>query len=313
MPPEISVVIPSYNRSALLKRAIDSALTQTAPPREVIVVDDGSTDSTRELCAGYGNQIEYVWQKNAGASVARNAGVIRARSPWIAFLDSDDYWTPFHLATMTKAIEQTDGEAGFYFSDMQMSERKGCASLWKLANFAPPKSVHLTNDGTSWAFLRWQPMVLQASVFRRDVWVGEGGLDPRFRLKHDTDLFFRLSISRKVCAVSGVSCIYGDGDSDIRLTTALHPSKAGYWEESILLLRGVLSRFPNLSPRYKRIARWNLASAHCGLFRLYWASRNVWKSVRHLRMSGLADPRFALLLLTRRADANRPVIVPEYD
>jgi glycosyltransferase involved in cell wall biosynthesis len=313
MAPAISVVIPSYNRSALLKRAIDSVLTQTVRPREVIVVDDGSTDSTRELCAGYGNQIEYVWQKNAGASVARNAGVIRASSDWIAFLDSDDYWRPFHLGTMAKAIEQTVGEAGFYFSDMQMSERDGCTSLWKLANFAPPKSILLTNDGTSWAFLRWQPMVLQASVFRKDVWVGERGLDPRFRLKHDTDLFFRLSIGRKVCAVSGMSCVYGDGDSDIRLTTAFHPSKAAYWEESILLLRGVLRQFPNLSPRYKRVARWNLASAYCGLFRLYWSSRDVGRSIWHLRMAALADPRFALLLLTRRADANRPVILPEYD
>ncbi len=313
MAPTISVVIPSYNRSALLKRAIDSALTQTTRAREIIVVDDGSTDNTRELCAGYGNQIEYVWQENAGASIARNAGVIRARSEWIAFLDSDDYWTPFHLATMTKAIEQTDGEAGFYFSDMQMSERKACASLWELANFSPPRPIHLTNDGTSWAFLRWQPMVLQASVFRREVWLREGGLDPRFRLKHDTDLFFRLSIRRKVCAVSGMSCVYGDGASDIRLTTALHPSMAAYWEESILLLRAVLRRFPNLSPRFRRVARWNLASAHSGLFRLYWSSRDLRKSLWHLRMSSLADPRFALLLLTRRADANRPVILPEYD
>jgi glycosyltransferase involved in cell wall biosynthesis len=312
MAPAISVVIPSYNRSALLKRAIDSVLTQTVRPREIIVVDDGSTDNTRELCASYGNQIEYIWQKNAGAAVARNAGVIRSHSPWIAFLDSDDYWTPFHLATMTKAIEQTEGEAAFYFSDMQMGECDGCTSLWKLANFAPPKSIHLTNDGTSWTFLRWQPMVLQASVLRRDVWIGEGGLDPRFRLKHDTDLFFRLSIGRKVCAVSGMGCIYGDDVSDIRLTTTLDPSKVTYWEESILLLRGVLRRFPNLSPRYKRVARWNLVAAHCALFRIYWSSRNVKKSVYHLLMLALADPRCAFLLVIRRADANSPVILPEY-
>ena len=313
MAPAISVVIPSYNRSALLKRAIDSALAQTAPPREIIVIDDGSTDKTRELCAGYGNQIEYIWQKNAGASVARNTGVIRSRSQWIAFLDSDDYWTPFHLATMTKAIEKTEGEAGFYFSDMQMRERDGGTSLWKLASFAPPKPIHLTNDGTSWTFLRWQPMVLQASVFRRDVWLGEGGLDARFRLKHDTDLFFRLSIGRKVCAVSRISCIYGDDVSDVRLTTAVDPSNPAYWQESILLLRGVLRRFPNLSPRYKKIARWKLAAAHCGLFRLYLSSRKVKKSVYHLLMFALADPHCALLLATRRADPNRPIILPEFD
>lgn len=313
MAPPISVVIPCYNRGTLLKRAIDSALAQTARPSEVIVVDDGSTDNTRELCAGYGSQIEYVWQKNAGASVARNVGVIRARSPWVAFLDSDDYWTPSHLARMAKAIEETNGEAGFYFSDMQMTERDGCASLWKLASFAPPKSTQLTNDATSWAFLPWQPMVLQASVFRRDLLVASGGLDPRFRLKHDTDLFFRLSIGQKVCAVCGVGCVYGDDVSDVRLTISLHPEKPAYLEESIALLRNALQRFPNLSPIYQRIARWHLAAAHYGLCRLYWSWRNPGRSVSHLLMSGRADSRFALSVVARCVDANRPVIVPEYE
>jgi glycosyltransferase involved in cell wall biosynthesis len=298
-----------------LARAIDSALAQGSYGSQVIVIDDGSTDDTKEVCAGYGNQIEYVWQKNAGPSVARNTGAIHSRSAWIAFLDSDDYWMPCHLSRMANAIKQTDGQARFYFSDMQMGEGNNGTTLWKMINFVPPRPVHLTNDGTNWAFLRRQPMMLQCSVFRRDVWIESGGLDPRFRLKHDTELFFRLSVDSEICSVSGVGCIQTDDDvSNLRLTTAVHAREAAYWREGIALWRGVLRRFPNLSPRYRRVARFSLASAHWRLFRLYWSSRNVGKSAWQLPMIGLADPRFALSLLAyRRSDANCPAVVPEYD
>ena len=78
---------------------------------------------------GYGNRIEYVWQQNAGPSVARNTGAMYARNEWVAFLDSDDYWTPLHLARMAKAIEKTGGHARFYFSDMQMGKDNQCNPL----------------------------------------------------------------------------------------------------------------------------------------------------------------------------------------
>src|SRR4051812_21240165 len=94
---EISAIIPTYNRSGVLKRAIESVLNQTAPPAQLIVVDDGSTDETPELCRSFKSRIHYVRQDNAGASTSRNAGIRLAASPWIAFLDSDDYWTPLHL------------------------------------------------------------------------------------------------------------------------------------------------------------------------------------------------------------------------
>jgi glycosyltransferase involved in cell wall biosynthesis len=256
-----------------------------------------------------------VWQKNAGASVARNTGAIRARSSWIAFLDSDDYWTPCHLSRMTNAIRQTNGQARFYFCDMQMGLTSNGATLWKMINFAPPDPVHLAKDGTNWTFLRQQPIMLQCSVFRKDVWIESGGLDPNFRLMHDPELFFRLGVGEKICAVSGVGCVLTDDDvSNVRLTTAVNPREPAYWKEQIALWRSVLRRVPNLSPRYQRVARRNLASAHWRLFRLYWSSRDVGASAWHLPMLGLADPRFALsLLANRRSDAHRPVVFPEYD
>jgi len=88
---DVSVVIPTYNRYTLLKRAINSLLVQTYPVDEIIVVDDGSTDNTKDIQNDFPELI-YIYQKNSGVSAARNVGIKRAKNKWIAFLDSDDEW-----------------------------------------------------------------------------------------------------------------------------------------------------------------------------------------------------------------------------
>src|SRR5512135_2377456 len=91
----VSAVIPTFNRLGYIRRAIDSVLAQTVPVDEVLVVDDGSTDGTAEaLAAEYGAGVRIVKQANTGVSGARRRGVREARGEWIAFLDSDDEWTP---------------------------------------------------------------------------------------------------------------------------------------------------------------------------------------------------------------------------
>lgn len=88
----ISVIIPAYNREAYLAEAIESVLAQTLPPDEVIVVDDGSTDSTAEIARSYGRQVRCISQENQGCGAARSAGLKEAHGTLIAFLDSDDVW-----------------------------------------------------------------------------------------------------------------------------------------------------------------------------------------------------------------------------
>lgn len=98
---DISVVIPTYNRYELLKRAIASLYEQTTPPQEIIVVDDGSTDNTKAIVKDF-PEIIYIYQENRGVSVARNAGIQKAKNEWIAFLDSDDEW---HSKKLQKQID----------------------------------------------------------------------------------------------------------------------------------------------------------------------------------------------------------------
>ncbi len=112
---QISVVIPTYNRYEVLKRALISVYAQTYKPKEVIVIDDGSSDETSQIIKEF-PYIEYFYQKNGGVSGARNLGIKKAKHEWIAFLDSDDEWhrdklqehLSLHLSSPALQMSYTD-------------------------------------------------------------------------------------------------------------------------------------------------------------------------------------------------------------
>ncbi len=95
--PLVSVVVPTYNRSCYLSEAIQSVFVQEYVPLEIIVVDDGSTDNTREVLHQYFDRVTCIYQSNQGAAVARNVGIAASKGAYIALLDSDDIWRPGKL------------------------------------------------------------------------------------------------------------------------------------------------------------------------------------------------------------------------
>ena len=101
--PDISVIIPAFNRAHTLPKALDSVLSQTLKPREIIVVDDGSTDETNAVLANYPG-LCIISQDNRGVSAARNMGIKKAGGEWLAFLDSDDEWLKEKLEKQWDAI-----------------------------------------------------------------------------------------------------------------------------------------------------------------------------------------------------------------
>ena len=102
----VSTIIPAYNAERTIAQAIDSALSQDFKGQEVVVVNDGSTDSTATILKKYGNQIQVVTQRNGGLSAARNAGVRHSTGEYLAFLDADDIWLPEKLKKMVPALER---------------------------------------------------------------------------------------------------------------------------------------------------------------------------------------------------------------
>jgi glycosyltransferase involved in cell wall biosynthesis len=94
MPPLVTVVIPVYNGSRFLRKAIDSVLNQTYTPIQIVAVDDGSVDDSPDVIGSYGSRVESIRQQNSGVAYARNRGVSAAQGAFIAFLDQDDWWLP---------------------------------------------------------------------------------------------------------------------------------------------------------------------------------------------------------------------------
>ncbi len=136
----VSVVLPTWNRARLLPRAIDSVLSQLEPGDELIVADDGSTDGTAALVAGYGPPVRYLALPHGGAGAARNAGWRVARGPLVAFLDSDDRWLPGKLA-LERALLASRPELACCFSDFRTARIDGIEREDGLAGWigGPPR------------------------------------------------------------------------------------------------------------------------------------------------------------------------------
>src|SRR3990172_9874024 len=126
--PTVSVVIPTYNRVALLPRALDSVVAQTFTDWEIVLVDDGSTDATSQLAADYARRLDdrflYLEQQNNGCGKARNRGIDASRGRFVAFLDSDDEFAPTKLQRQL-ALFELRPELGFVYSDFAFVDLEG--------------------------------------------------------------------------------------------------------------------------------------------------------------------------------------------
>ena len=198
--PDLSAVIPTFNRERLIGRAIESVLAQSVRPSEIIVVDDGSTDSTEDIVAGYAG-VRYVAQTNGGPALARNRGVAEASTNWIAWLDSDDFWLPGHIERIMSAVDATGGGARFYFADLIRPVDGVPTSHWSRCDFGIEGQFELVDDAADWVLLPRRPVMMQASVIRPRG-VRERGRD----LAAPTDERRRTSLHPARCRPQRVRC-----------------------------------------------------------------------------------------------------------
>jgi glycosyltransferase involved in cell wall biosynthesis len=296
-----SVVIPTFNRIRTVERAIRSALDQSLRPLEVVVVDDGSDDGTDELLQSLSPPVRTIRQAQAGVATARNYGAQEARGEWLAFLDSDDYWTPGHLDRISQAIAATSGAADLYFDDtsiaMNMYDNGGrdlrTGSLWELAGFRPEGAYLLVPDATPWVTMGIQPMMLQSSAIRRTAFLSLGGVSAMLPLRQDTHLFLRLGVGRAACSVAGIGTQMTADAGDERLTHQLPPSDLPYWVESAFMYDDILRSVRRNDPARRHLGN-EAATAHWRVMRLALVQKHPGLAARSLFTVHRRRPSFVL-------------------
>lgn len=212
--PNVSVVIPTYNRAREVVQAIDSALKQTYKDMEIIVIDDGSTDDTAQVVGRYGNAVRYIRTANAGCAAARNKGIQVARGKYVAFLDSDDTWHVQKLEAQVGAMERFGPAAGVCFTDAQaVGNPARKRSFFEENSYDPGPGVALIDDTISFVMLPRQPVLLPAMMVTRCLLEEGGGFDEALIVSQDTDLIFRLALVTRFCVVNRVLAFFDVSDT----------------------------------------------------------------------------------------------------
>jgi glycosyltransferase involved in cell wall biosynthesis len=192
----VSIIIPTYNRAATIADAVESALSQTYQPIEVIVVDDGSDDDTAAALAGYADRIRLIRQENAGPSAARNRGVAESSGEIVAFLDSDDTWLPEKIRKQVELMQEGGQRMNCCVcnADIRGMDGEPAGTSFGLAGLAPGVARgRWTNPAEVLAggFLLFNQVV----AVRRSAFDAVGGFRPELRLLEDYELALRLAAS----------------------------------------------------------------------------------------------------------------------
>lgn len=197
--PNISIIIPTYNRGHLILETLESVFAQTYQDFEVIVVDDGSTDNTEQILSKYMERIRFFRQENSGPSVARNLGIFNAKGAHIAFLDSDDLWYPSKLEKQV-AIFESNPKIGLVYCDCSRGPTIQDLPVGWFTDMKPPSGNifdRLVNDN-----LIWTPTVL----VRKDIFIHCGVFDTTLRGAEDYDLWLRIAFFFECFFIQEVLC-----------------------------------------------------------------------------------------------------------
>ncbi len=305
----VSVVIPAFNSARFLPQVLEAAFSQTYPPLEVILVDDGSTDETPQVMQHFQNRVTYIRREHKGPSSALNRGILRARGEWIAFLDADDLCLPHRLEHQLALAEKT--EADLVFSDLIVVSttealRHRSAPSW-LAQTGSKVQLHeavrdavLPNPFE--LLLRIGTFILPSTVLVRRKCLLEAGLfDENLRAAYDIDLMLRLSAQYRFAFYSAplvIRQIHGQNLSEDR--PERFQASVKLWEKVEKL------DIVSTQKRYRSLVRKKKARAYWSLGYYFFernqpaAARASWAKGLRISFSALMAAYWTVTLLPER-------------
>lgn len=269
--PDVSVVIPAYNRPAMLRRAVASALAQTHDDLEVLVVDDGSEDDLAAALADIADPRLCVMRHkvNRGASAARNTGIAHATAPFVAFLDSDDEWLPRMVERQLRRFRSAAAETVLVYAGVrQVPPRRPPRAQYPRGDLAQALLVRNLIGGTS------------CVMARRDALMAIGGFDESLPSAQDWDLYIRLARLGPVEAVDEPLVVYYRHAESI--TGSARSTVAGQRRLRHKHAAAIAALPPPLRARHEmtlaEMYLWKRAWIHAAgcLMRALWANPRVW-------------------------------------
>jgi glycosyltransferase involved in cell wall biosynthesis len=233
----ISVIMACYNADQYLIEAIESVFRQTYTNIELIVVDDGSTDGSKDILRRYGDRIVLIEQNNSGPYPARNRGLRECKGEFAAFLDSDDYWRSDCLEKLHKALTESKAALAYCgWQNIGLPAKRG-------EPYIPP-NYELENKVER--FLREaSPWPIHAALMHRDVLMEEGGFNEELKTCMDYDLWLRVAVSRQLIRVPEVLAFYRH-HNDVQITSKQWRQAKNVW----LVKKKFVREYPHLVAKF---------------------------------------------------------------
>ena len=188
----ITVVIPTHNRYAFLKRTLSSVLLQSYQVTEIIVIDDGSSDKTSQIINDFPN-IKYIYQDNSGVSAARNLGIKNASYEWIAFLDSDDEWCETKLEEQVALHKLNTDVLMSYTDEIWIRDGK---------NVKIPKKFRKQGNDTFLENISFCNIAPSSTLIHKSLFDKVGLFDESLEVCEDYDLWLRIALNNKIALLN---------------------------------------------------------------------------------------------------------------
>ena len=280
-----TVILPTYNRASLLDRAIQSVVAQTFLAWELIVVDDGSTDNTRQLVEQYQQsdpRIRYIYQSNAERSAARNNGIANALGNYICFLDSDDAFEPEHLQGLFDAIQSFQNPVAMFISGVTRIEGDQTVQV-------PYDDIAQYANSVCYFLLTRESVIPSRVAIHRDILEGKR-FDTQLKDVEDLDLWVQIAMEYPIYTIPNPTARYylHDDNSTNRKRNAFGNQ-----------LQGLKKIFGKPEARLlipSRVRRYKLSSCHLGIASYYEYHAAHWQAIFNIVLSIYYNPGDSMVL-----------------
>lgn len=209
--PLVSIVVPTFNCASYLRLAVQSVLDQDYPEKEIIVVDDGSTDNTAEILAEFGSRIVVINQPNSGIAAARNIGLQSSHGDLIAFLDSDDYWLPGKLRRQVEYLSAHPEVGAVYcgWHEWRPTAHADVDIKKEWLEAMRTDGIQSSESGMLYNQLLQDCIILTSTLLlRREIREGVGLFDSTLRRGQDYDYWLRMSRLTHIHKLSATLVLY---------------------------------------------------------------------------------------------------------